>query len=141
MFDPTTRVLVLDDMLTMRKIVAKVCRDLGFKDLTEGSDGEKGWTALCNAEKPIGLIISDWNMPECTGLELLKRVRADQRFRHLPFVLVTAETEQKQIVEALASGVSGYVTKPFTPDTLRTQLENIHKKISNAAAAAEKKSA
>ena len=128
MFDPKTRVLVIDDMLTMRKLVMKICRELGFTDLTEASDGVKGWEAISNASPPFGLVISDWNMPNCTGLDLLKRVRGDQRFAKLPFVMVTAEAEQHQIVDAVKSGVSNYVIKPFTAEILKEKLEVAHKK-------------
>ena len=130
MFDPKTRILIVDDMMTMRKMVGKVCKELGFTDLTEAGDGVIAWEAITNATPPFGLIISDWNMPNCTGLDLLKRVRGDQRFSKVPFVLVTAEAEQHQIVEAVKAGVSNYVIKPFTADSLKEKLEAVHKKMS-----------
>ena len=111
MFNPNTRILVVDDMMTMRKIVVKICKELGFTDITEANDGIKGWEAISSANPPFGLVISDWNMPNCTGLDLLKRVRGDQRFATLPFVMVTAEAEQHQIAEAIKSGVSNYIIK------------------------------
>jgi two-component system chemotaxis response regulator CheY len=132
MFDPKTRVLIIDDMMTMRKIVGKVCRELGFSDLTEAADGALGWQAISTAEQPFGIVISDWNMPNCTGLDLLKRVRGDKRFAHLPFLLVTAEAEKHQIVEALQTGVSAYIIKPFTPDTLKQKLEEAHQKFATS---------
>ena len=128
MFDPKTKILIVDDMLTMRKLVVKICKELGFSDLTEATDGAKAWEAISSAEPPFGLVISDWNMPNTTGLDLLKRVRADQRFKKLPFVMVTAEAEQHQILEAVKSGVSNYVIKPFTAETLKEKLELAHKK-------------
>ena len=130
MFDPKTRVLVIDDMTTMRKIVSKACRDLGFTDITEAADGAQGWQAISTAAAPIGLVISDWNMPNCTGIELLKRERASKQYAQLPFVLVTAEAEQHQIAEAIKAGVSNYVVKPFAPGSLKEKLEAVHKKIS-----------
>lgn len=130
MFDSEIKILVADDMSTMRKIVMKNCQALGFKNFTEAADGALAWEALSAAKPGIGLIISDWNMPNCTGLDLLKRVRGDSRFKHLPFILVTAEAEKTQIVEALQSGVSGYVIKPFTPEALKKQLEEAFKKMS-----------
>lgn len=129
MFDPKTRILVIDDMLTMRKLVSKVCKELGFTDITEASDGALGWQAISTANPGFGLVISDWNMPNCSGVELLKRVRADAKFAKLPFVLVTAEAEQHQIVEAVKAGVSNYVVKPFTADILKGKLEQVHAKI------------
>lgn len=129
MFDPKTRILVVDDMMTMRKIVSKVCKELGFTDLTEAADGTLAWEAINSASPSFGLVISDWNMPNCSGLDLLKRVRADSRFGKMPFVLVTAETEQHQIKEAITAGVSSYVIKPFTSDTLKQKLEQVHAKL------------
>lgn len=132
MFDLKTRVLIVDDMLTMRKLVGKVCKEIGFTDFTEAADGALGWQAVQNANPPIGLIISDWNMPNCSGLDFLKRVRGDSRFSKLPFLLVTAEAEQHQVVEALKAGVSNYVVKPFTADQLRDKIEAVHKKIAGS---------
>ena len=128
MFDAKTRVLIVDDMLTMRKIVSKACKDIGFTDLTEAADGQLGWDQLNSAEPPIGLVISDWNMPNCSGLDLLKRVRADSRFKSIPFVLLTAESESHQVAEAVKSGVDNYIVKPFTADTLKQKLEDTYKK-------------
>lgn len=134
MFDLKTRVLVVDDMMTMRKLVVKICKEIGFTDITEANDGAAGWQAIASANPPIGLVISDWNMPNSTGLDLLKRVRADSKNGKLPFVMVTAEAEKHQIIEAVQSGVSNYVIKPFTAETLKAKLEEAHKKTSATAA-------
>lgn len=128
MFDLSTRILVVDDMLTMRKIVSKTCQTLGFKNIVEAADGALAWEVLNSADAQVGLVISDWNMPNCTGVDLLKRVRADSRFKHLPFLLVTAESESSQVMEALKAGVTGYVVKPFNAETLGKQIEEAHKK-------------
>jgi two-component system chemotaxis response regulator CheY len=130
MFDPATRVLVVDDMMTMRKIVAKACRDIGFSDIVEAADGQKAWDAIQSAAPAVGLVISDWNMPNCTGLDLLKRVRADGRFKKVPFILLTAESEGHQVAEAVKSGVDNYIVKPFTPELLQRKLEETFKKTS-----------
>jgi two-component system chemotaxis response regulator CheY len=130
MFDPTTRVLVVDDMMTMRKIVAKACKDIGFADIVEAADGQKAWEAIQSATPAIGLVISDWNMPNCTGLDLLKRVRADGRFKKVPFILLTAESEGHQVAEAVKTGVDNYIVKPFTPELLQRKLEETFKKTS-----------
>ncbi|MBI3544135.1 MAG: response regulator [Deltaproteobacteria bacterium] len=135
MFDKSTRVLVVDDMATMRKLVMKVCADLGFTDVQEAADGEKAWSIINNDPKPIGLVISDWNMPHLTGLDLLKRVRADKRYAGTPFLLVTAEAESSQVTDAVKAGVDNYIVKPFTAATLTEKLEAIHKKRGGAAAA------
>ena len=126
MFDLKTRILVVDDMRTMRLIVSKACRSIGFTDITEAADGALAWQEISSAAVPFGLIISDWNMPNCSGLDLLKRVRGDKRFSHLPFVLVTAESEKSQIVEAMQAKVSGYVVKPFTPESLSEKLAAVY---------------
>ena len=128
MFAPSTRVLIIDDMSTMRKIVKKICTEIGFTDITEAADGNQAWEVITNAPSPIGLIISDWNMPNCTGLELLKRIRADHRYKKTPFILVTAEAEKAQVMDALKGGVDQYVVKPFTRDDLVKKLEMVHKK-------------
>lgn len=128
MFAPNTRVLVVDDMLTMRKLVVKALKEIGFTDFIEAADGAKGWEALTNSEIPVGIVISDWNMPNSTGIDLLKRVRAESRFKDLPFLLVTAESDAEQVKEALKCGVSGYIVKPFTIDSLRERLETAHKR-------------
>ncbi len=133
MFDLKTRVLVIDDMGTMRKIVAKACREVGFSDIIEANDGALGWEALSSSSPPVGIVISDWNMPNCTGVELLKRVRADKRFAKLPFLLVTAEAEQHQILEAVQAGVSSYIVKPFPPGSLKDKLEQVYQNILKAA--------
>jgi len=128
MFDPKTKVLVVDDMLTMRKIVTKILRELGFTDISEAQDGNEAWEKVKLGN--VGLIISDWNMPNCTGLELLKKVRADQDYSKIPFLLVTAEAEQGQVSEAIRSGVDQYVVKPFSKEGLKAKLELTHKKTS-----------
>jgi two-component system chemotaxis response regulator CheY len=128
MFHPATKILVVDDMAMMRKAVIKFCKDFGFTDFTEAKDGAEAWTALSGANPPFGLIISDWNMPVCTGIDLLKRLRADGRIGKTPMILVTAEKEKVQVVEALKAGVSGYVVKPFTVESLKEQLEAVHAK-------------
>ena len=130
MFDPKTHILVVDDMLTMRKLVIKSCKEMGFTEFTEAKDGREAWDKLSTSKPPIGLIISDWNMPNASGLDLLKRVRGETRFKQVPFVLVTAEAEKEQIFAAVKAGVSGYIVKPFTTDILKEKFEAIHSKLS-----------
>lgn len=129
MFDLSTKILVVDDMLTMRKIVQKAFKDLGYTDLAEASDGVKAWEAVSSSAQPFGLIISDWNMPNASGLDLLKRVRADGRYKNTPFVLLTAESEASQVAEAVKAGVDHYIVKPFTPDILKKRLEEVYQKV------------
>lgn len=132
MYKPDTRILVVDDMLTMRKIVCKSLKELGFSQFTEAKDGGEAWETLqklAGPETGINVIVSDWNMPNTTGLEFLKLVRADARFKAIPFLMVTAEAEKSQIVEAVKSGVSNYIVKPFTPGTLKEKLEAMSLKV------------
>jgi two-component system, chemotaxis family, chemotaxis protein CheY len=118
------RVLIADDMNTMRKLVARALKEMGITDIAEFPDGALAWQALSTSEKPFDLVISDWNMPNATGLDFLKRVRADGRLKKLPFILLTAESEQSQVQEALKAGVSGYIIKPFTAAGLREKIES-----------------
>jgi len=132
MFDPETKVLVVDDFKTMRKIVIGALGTCGLKNVTEAEDGINAWPLIEAAVKegtPFGLIVSDWNMPQLSGLELLRKVRGLESTRKTPFVLVTAEAEQKNILEAVQAGVSNYVVKPFTPATFKEKLEQVHSKI------------
>ncbi len=128
MFSTSTKILIIDDMKTMRKIVAKSLKDLGFENITESEDGVKGWEAISAPNADYGLVISDWNMPNGSGIELLKKVRTDTRFANLPFMLVTAESEKAQVLEALTVGVSAYVVKPFSMQTLQVKMVEAFKK-------------
>lgn len=129
MFAPNTRILVVDDMMTLRKIVMKNLKELGFTDMQEAADGNIAWTVLSNSVPPVQLIISDWNMPNLSGLELLKKVRADAKYAKVPFLMLTAEAEAHQVKEAVVAGVTNYITKPFTGETLKLKLEQAHKKL------------
>lgn len=128
MFKKETRILVIDDMATVRHVVTKALKELGFTDIQSAIDGNNGWDVLKKSSPAVELIISDWNMPNCTGLELLRKVRADEGYGKTPFVLLTAESETSQVAEALSSGVSNYILKPFTADMIRQKLEQTHKK-------------
>jgi two-component system chemotaxis response regulator CheY len=135
MFDPKIRVLVVDDMSTMRKIVSKILKDMGFTNIVEAADGALAWEAINKSPEPIGLIISDWNMPNCSGLDLLRKVRTDAKTKRTPFLLVTAEAEQHQVAEAVKAGVDQYVVKPFSKDALEAKLTMVYKKYAAANAA------
>jgi len=123
-----TKVLVVDDMMTMRKLVIRSLKEIGFQDISEAADGVQAWQILSTSGSNFGLVVSDWNMPNCTGLDLLKRVRSDSRYKNMPFVLVTAESEKAQVVEAIKTGVSAYVIKPFDTETLKAKLEEAQSK-------------
>jgi len=130
MFGPDTRVLVVDDMMTMRKIVINGLKKLGLKNTVEAEDGDAAWEVMekSTSEGQIGLIVCDWNMPNMTGLELLKKIRANDKYKDTPFLMVTAEAEQKAVLEAVQEKVSNYIVKPFSPDTLEEKLNGVYKK-------------
>ena len=115
--------MVVDDFATMRRIVKNVLKDLQFKEIIEAGNGEEAFKLLKSTK--VDLIVSDWNMPVMTGLELLKRVRGDERFKGLPFLMVTAEAQKENIVEAIQAKVSNYVVKPFTPAAIAEKLAKI----------------
>jgi two-component system, chemotaxis family, chemotaxis protein CheY len=116
-------ILVVDDFSTMRRVVRNILRELDFKNVLEADDGSTALEIL-KAEK-VDLIVSDWNMPKMTGLELLKLVRAMERTKKIPFLMVTAEAQMDNIVEAVKAGVSNYILKPFTATTLSDKISRI----------------
>jgi two-component system, chemotaxis family, chemotaxis protein CheY len=115
--------LVVDDFATMRRILRKILKDLQFQEVIEAENGLEALKVL--RSNKIDLIVSDWNMPEMSGLELLKQVRADEQLKDLPFLMVTAEAQKDNIVEAVKAKVSNYVVKPFTPAVLEEKLAKI----------------
>jgi two-component system chemotaxis response regulator CheY len=138
MFPANTKFLVVDDFATMRKIIKKVLTELGYTNVEEADDGKPALAALQTAQTngaPFQFVISDWNMPGMTGIDLLKACKADANLKNMPFMLVTAESEQKNIVEAAKNGVSDYVVKPFNAQTLKGKLERIWAKHNTAKAA------
>ncbi len=124
--DKNMKILIVDDFSTMRRIVKNILRQLGFSNIIEADDGSTGLDAL--QKEKVGMIVSDWNMPKMTGLELLKAVRADDALKDIPFLMVTAEAQQENIIEAVKAGVSNYIVKPFTAETLGQKIEQIFHK-------------
>ena len=116
-------VLIVDDFLTMRRIVRKILRDLDFEDIIEAEDGTAAMDVLKRTR--VDLIVSDWNMPRMTGLELLKQVRSTDSIKDTPFLMVTAEAQKENIVEAVKARVSNYIVKPFTAAVLEEKLAKI----------------
>ena len=121
--DTNMKVLVVDDFATMRRIVKNILVQLGFKNIVEADDGTSALEIL--QEEKIDLIISDWNMPKMTGLDLLKTVRSDTKLAATPFIMVTAEAQQDNIIAAVKAKVSQYIVKPFTADTLSEKMDKI----------------
>lgn len=105
----------------MRRIIKNTLARLGHKDILEGGDGVEGWNEL-TANPDIEMLITDWNMPEMNGLELVKKVRADERFKDLPIIMVTTEGGKAEVITALKAGVNNYIVKPFTPQVLKEKL-------------------
>lgn len=125
MLNPNLDVLVVDDADTMRRIVRSLLRDLGLKNVREAEDGSTALKALKHHK--ADLVISDWNMPQMSGLELLRAIRGDGVLKDVPVLMVTAESKKENILEAVRAGVSNYVVKPFNAKTLEEKLNKIFK--------------
>ena len=120
------KVLVVEDQLSVRQIIKNGLGNIGYKDIHEALNGEEGLAKL--KAGGFGLVIADWNMPVMTGIELLRAVRANPTLKSIPFLMVTAERLQENIIEAIQAGVSGYLVKPFSEDNLREKLEKVFEK-------------
>ncbi|MEP4544770.1 MAG: chemotaxis response regulator CheY [Saccharospirillum sp.] len=121
------KILVVDDFSTMRRIVKNLLRDLGFSNTHEADDGNTAWPMLQNGD--FDFVVTDWNMPGMTGIDLLKKIRADERLKGTPVLMVTAEAKRDQIVAAAQAGVNGYVVKPFTAAALKEKIEKIFERV------------
>jgi two-component system chemotaxis response regulator CheY len=121
------KVLVADDFATMRKIVRNILKQIGFDNIVEAEDGQAAIQVLKNEN--IGLVVTDWNMPNMTGLELLEKIRSDPKTASLPVLMVTAEGLKENVVAAVKAGVNNYVVKPFTAEILQEKIEQIFKKL------------
>lgn len=128
---PDMKVLIVDDFPTMRRIVKTLLKQNGYSNFIEAEDGEKAYRLL-QTHPDVEFIVSDWNMPNMTGLEFLKTVRADPKFKALPFLMVTAEAEKENIIEAVKSGVSNYIVKPFTGATLKEKMAKVFQSLGAA---------
>ena len=124
-----TKFLVVDDFSTMRRIVRNLLKELGFSNVQEAEDGVEALVKLRGNE--FDFVVSDWNMPNMTGIELLRAIRADEKLKHLPVLMVTAEAKKENIIEAAKAGASGYVVKPFTAATLDEKLKKIFQNFPN----------
>ncbi|MDA8415787.1 MAG: chemotaxis response regulator CheY [Betaproteobacteria bacterium] len=115
--------LVVDDFSTMRRIVRNLLKELGFTNIVEAEDGVDALSKLKAGD--IQFVVSDWNMPNMTGIELLRAIRKDPALKHLPVLMVTAEAKKENIIEAAQAGASGYIVKPFTAATMDEKLKKI----------------
>lgn len=126
MADKNLKILVVDDFSTMRRIVRNLLKELGYTNVDEAEDGVAALQKLKGAN--FQFVVTDWNMPNMTGIELLRAIRADVALKHLPVLMITAEAKKENIVEAAQSGASGYIVKPFTAATLEEKLNKIFEK-------------
>ena len=124
--DKKMRILVVDDFSTMRRIIKNILKQLGFTHMEEADDGTTGWEVIQGGG--IDFVISDWNMPKMTGIELLRKVRESDEFGDMPFLMVTAEAQQENVIQAVQARVSNYIVKPFTAETLGAKIDKIFEK-------------
>ena len=125
--DQSMKILVVDDFSTMRRIIKNLLKDLGFSNIQEADDGSTALPMLQQGD--FDFVVTDWNMPGMQGIDLLRAIRADDKLKHLPVLMVTAEAKKEQIVAAAQAGVNGYVVKPFTAATLKEKLDKIFERL------------
>lgn len=125
--DKNMKILIVDDFSTMRRIIKNLLRDLGFTNTQEADDGVTALPMLRNGD--FDFLVTDWNMPGMTGIDLLKQVRSDPKLVSLPVLMVTAEAKRDQIIEAAQAGVNGYVVKPFTAQVLKEKIDKIFERV------------
>jgi two-component system, chemotaxis family, chemotaxis protein CheY len=125
--DPKMKILVVDDFSTMRRIVKNVLKQLGYDNVEEAEDGNQALSKL--KAGGFGFMVSDWNMPNMDGLDLLKSIRADAALKDLPILMVTAEAEKEKVITAIQAGVNSYVVKPFTAEVFSEKMEKIFEKL------------
>jgi two-component system chemotaxis response regulator CheY len=130
MADKNMKFLVVDDFSTMRRIVRNLLKELGFTNVEEAEDGVVAMQKLKGGN--FEFVLSDWNMPNMTGIELLRAIRAEPTLKHLPVMMITAEAKKENIIEAAQAGASGYVVKPFTAATLEEKLNKIFQQMGKA---------
>lgn len=125
--DKSMKILIVDDFSTMRRIIRNLLRDLGYTNTHEADDGNTALPILKSGD--YDFLVTDWNMPGMSGIDLLKEVRADEQLASLPTLMVTAEAKRDHIIEAAQAGVNGYVVKPFTAQILKDKIEKIFARI------------
>lgn len=116
------KLLVVDDSSTMRRIIKNTLQRLGYEDIYEAENGIEAWSIL-DKNSDMGVLITDWNMPEMNGLELVKKTRSDSRFTDIPIIMITTEGGKVEVITAIKAGVNNYIVKPFTPQVLKEKLE------------------
>lgn len=126
--DQNIKILIVDDFSTMRRIIKNLLRELGFNNTDEAEDGDVALNKL--KSHPYDFVVTDWNMPNMPGIELLRAIRKDPDLKSIPVLMVTAEAKRENIVEAAEAGVNGYIVKPFNAATLKTKLDKIFERLS-----------
>ncbi len=121
--DMNMSILVVDDYKTMLRILRNLLRQLNFPNIEEASDGAEALQKL--RKTSVDLIISDWNMEPMTGIELLREVRSDDKLKHIPFIMITAESKSENVIAAKSAGVSNYIVKPFNAETLKSKMVSV----------------
>ena len=121
--NPAAKILVVDDFSTMRRFIRNILDQLGYSEAEEADDGDSALEKLRGTR--FDLVIADWNMPRMNGLDLVKAIRADEELKTIPVLMVTAEASKENIIEAVKSGASGYVVKPFSSDVLKEKIEKV----------------
>ncbi len=121
--DLSMKLLVVDDFSTMRRIIKNILKQIGFTNVDEAENGQVALSKLLDGN--YDFVVSDWNMPEMSGIELLKSVRANEKIKDLPFLMVTAEAKKENVVEAVKAGVNNYIVKPFTAEVLQEKISKI----------------
>jgi two-component system chemotaxis response regulator CheY len=121
------KILVVDDFSTMRRIVRNVLKQLGFENIEEAEDGAQAYNKLRGGG--FGFVVSDWNMPNMDGMDLLKKVRSDPELKTLPILMVTAEAEKDKVIAAIQAGVNNYVVKPFTAEVFKEKMDKVFEKL------------
>ncbi len=127
-FAKTAKILITDDSATFRKMLRRILEDKGYHQIQEATNGREAWDLIKNSDSPFDLLLCDIHMPEINGLELLKKIRADERFKSVPLVLVTSESDKKVMAEGILAGASHYLTKPVTPEALFQRLAIVAEK-------------
>lgn len=123
--EPSMKIMVVDDMSTMRRIIKNVFKQINFTNIQEAENGQQALDML--RSDTFEFVVADWNMPVMTGLELVKAMRADQALRDIPVLMVTAEAQHENLIEAVQAGVNGYIAKPFTAEALQEKMSKIFK--------------
>ena len=120
----TLKLLVVDDSSTMRRIIKNTLQRLGYEDVLEAEHGLEAWQIM-DRTPDIDILVTDWNMPEMNGLELVRKVRAGRKYDNMPIIMITTEGGKAEVITALKAGVNNYIVKPFTPQVLKDKLEDV----------------